>query len=445
MVDAAAVVLWRDTGARLELFVAQRSHKLRFMGGYFAFPGGVVDDADRADGADEARVLARCAVRELREEVGVALDVASLVPLSRIVTPPFAPVRYDTRFFLARVPTGAAPSVEASGGELVAGRFIGADDALLQWKRGELPLAPPVVLLIECCAGRDLDGFRAAASALAERHAAGKLPDMRFTPGVRMMSLKTPTLPPATTTNAFLVGVERRWLIEPAPVDVTEQDRLVEAIVEERDAGRPLAGVLLTHHHPDHVGAAARISKEFGVGVRAHPLTLARLPDGTRRGAPLIDGDEIDLGRAPDGTPGWTLRAIATPGHAIGHLCFRESRYRSLFAGDMVSTVSTIVIDPPEGHMATYLASLARLRTLDLGTIYPAHGPPALDGPKLLERFVTHRAERESRLAAALAEEPSASAESLLPKVYADVDARMHPIALRSLLAGIEKLRGAMT
>ena len=98
-----------------------------------------------------------------------------------------------------------------------------------------------------------------------------------------------------------------------------------------------------------------------------------------------------------------------------------------------------LVIDPPEGHMRTYLDSLERLRGLDVGTVYPAHGPATKDGAKLIGYYLRHRAEREETLTRELALGP-ASVEELVPRVYADTDARMHGYAARSLLAGLEKL-----
>ena len=116
----------------------------------------------------------------------------------------------------------------------------------------------------------------------------------------------------------------------------------------------------------------------------------------------LEHGDVLELGRAPDGRPGWRLHVRHTPGHAPGHLVFIEDRYRAAIVGDMVSTLSTIVIDPPEGHMATYLDSLRALLAEDIGTLYPAHGLAQLDGPALLRRYISHREERESKLVRAI-------------------------------------------
>jgi glyoxylase-like metal-dependent hydrolase (beta-lactamase superfamily II) len=262
---------------------------------------------------------------------------------------------------------------------------------------------------------------------------------VRHTPGVFTAPLATPTVPPATTTNCHVVGTERAWIVDPATYEASEREKLCEILDERRAAGDRLEGILVTHHHPDHVGSVSALSQRYDLVVRGHALTLDRLPPGFRRGAPLADGDELELGRAPDGTDGWTLRALFTPGHDRGHLAFVESRYRALIAGDLVSTLSTIVIDPPEGHMATYLASLERCRAEGIGAIHPAHGMSRLDGVAVLTRYLEHRRAREEKLVGALARGARTELE-LLPEVYEDVDEALLPLAARSLFAGLQKL-----
>jgi glyoxylase-like metal-dependent hydrolase (beta-lactamase superfamily II) len=154
-----------------------------------------------------------------------------------------------------------------------------------------------------------------------------------------------------------------------------------------------------------------------------------------------MDGDIIDLGLAPDGSDTWGLTVVHTPGHSPDHLCFLDNRYHAAIVGDMVSTVSTIVIDPPEGHMATYLSSLEKLCALPLRMLYPAHGAPHPDGRRLLRQYLAHRRQRENLIITALKKRiTTTTPESLLPEVYADVDPAMYPIAARSLLAGLIKL-----
>ena len=218
--------------------------------------------------------------------------------------------------------------------------------------------------------------------------------------------------------------------------DADEQERLFALVDELLAEGRELQAVLATHHHRDHTGAVAAMSRRYDVPVRAHELTLSRLEAGFRPGEPIADGDRIDLGQAPDGEPNWQLEAVFTPGHDRGHLCLRETRYDAVLVGDMLSTVSTIVIDPPEGHLRTYLASLERLLEIPMRTLYPAHGPAVPGGHALVADFLQHRAERERALVAALREGPATPAELVLA-VYHEIDASLHPLACRSLIAGL--------
>ncbi len=439
--NAAAVLLTRGEGAAREVLLVERAPELRFFGGYWALPGGVRDAADGPDVAgDDRPALRRCAVRELAEETGIRLGDATpaVRDVCRILTPPFAPTRYDTLFVQAPLPDGQTPAI--APGELVRGAFFTPRAALGAWRRGELRLVPPAVILLELLAAHaDLDAFGAAAAAVADGYRRGKLHRVQFSPGVMLLPLRTPTLPPATTTNCYVVGTDVLWIVDPGTYELDEQARLFEMVDELVAEGARVEGILATHHHRDHVGAIAATCQRYRVAVRGHALTLGRLPPGVRLGAPLADGARIDLGAAPDGRPGWFLEAIHTPGHDRGHLCFRESRYDTMLVGDMLSSISTIVIDPPEGHLATYLDSLERLGRERLTTLYPAHGPAVRDGQRVVAQYRRHRAQREEKLFAALTATAATEAD-LLPQVYADVDTRMLPVAARSLAAGLEKL-----
>ena len=203
--------------------------------------------------------------------------------------------------------------------------------------------------------------------------------------------------------------------------------------------GRTFEAILLTHHHIDHVGAVNAVSRRYRLPVRAHKETYRRVDGDYITGEPLADGDRLELGTAPDGSSDWHLKVVHTPGHAVDHLCYIDSRYHAAIAGDMLSTISTIIIDPPEGHMRTYLNSLNRLLEIPVKTLYPAHGLPHQDGHSLIRRFLKHRQKREDAIKSALAGDPR-SIDELLPDAYADVSADVYPVASRSLLAGLIKL-----
>lgn len=462
-----------------ELLLVERSKKLRHFGGFLAFPGGTLDEADDripveslGPGDASLRSYVAAGARELFEETGIwlgrggrepspsalkedrhrlldeevtfeevlarhrqHLDARDLEPLCRITTPPFSPVQFDTWFLRGHAPESTR--VEIWDGELVGGDFVEPEQTLAQWRRGEISVAPPMVMLLgEWAKGQAGLGERVAR--LTESYRQGTLHRVYFSPGILLVPLRTPTQPPATHTNTLIVGEERIHVIDPAPSDPSEQERFFDLVSELTNEGRALEGLLLTHYHPDHVGALVEMQKRFPVLARAHRDCMERLPSA-RLGKPLEHEDEIELGTAPDGSPGWKLRAYHVPGHARGHLAFHESRYGAIAVGDLVSTLSSILVDPSDGHLGTYLDSLRFLETVTDGTLYPGHGPPATPGRGVIRKTLEHREERERQVLAALSSEPQTLRE-LLAKVYTDVDPGVHPLAERSLLSGLIKL-----
>jgi glyoxylase-like metal-dependent hydrolase (beta-lactamase superfamily II) len=132
---------------------------------------------------------------------------------------------------------------------------------------------------------------------------------------------------------------------------------------------------------------------------------------------------------------------VHTPGHASNHLCFLLEEERCLFTGDHVMDGSTVVIKPPDGDMAQYLASLERIKAMRLSTLAPAHGHPIEDPKARIEWYLQHRVEREAAIAHALKEAGSATIDDLVATVYTDVDAERHPIARHTVHAHLLKLR----
>jgi len=480
----SAGILLRQRGNPRALYLVARRPELVFFGGYWAFPGGVLDAEDaelvppaEAASAGDAAVMRVAAARELFEETGVLcvrgsipdapvlaalrqellggntsfgellarhrleIDAGRFVPVCWMTTPIFAPVRYETLFFLVDVDPAETPSIV--DGELTAGEFMDAGAVLARWRAGELLIVPPAVLLLgilQHAPGPDpTPGFIEAAHALTASYARGKIHQVFFTPGVRKLSLYTETLPPANHTNAYLAGQDPAYLIDPGASKPEEHAKLFEALDEAIAAGVRLHAVLLTHAHGDHVRAVPAVVERYGVPVWAHADAVPALAGIASVARALADGDILPLGTSPDGQPGWTLQVLYTPGHAHGHLSFRESRYGAILAGDMISTVSTIVIVPPEGHLGTYLASLRRLRALPSGTLYPAHGPAKRDSHAVIDAYVAHRAERERKVVGALGAEPR-TLDEILPLAYDDVAPEAWPLARMSLEAGLIKL-----
>ena len=274
---------------------------------------------------------------------------------------------------------------------------------------------------------------------------AGEVPEIPLpvSPGIRVLALRTPTLPPAAHTNTYLVGPDQgpQIVVDPGS-PYPDQAQLLEAALDaDAAAGRPLGLVLLTHHHGDHVGGAAALAARHGVPIAAHRNTARRLAGRVPVTRELADGEPIALAGTVRSAEGAALDAITcvyTPGHADGHLCFELGD--ATIVGDMVAGFGTILIDPSEGDMADYLASLALMLGRAPTHLLPAHGPSIRDGRAKLREYIAHRTMREDRVVAALAARSASTLDELVADAYSDTPKPLWPLAARSLLAHLEKL-----
>jgi glyoxylase-like metal-dependent hydrolase (beta-lactamase superfamily II) len=215
---------------------------------------------------------------------------------------------------------------------------------------------------------------------------------------------------------------------------------LFKVLDEHAAAGRPLTAIVLSHHHPDHIGAAVACSERYGVPIWAHPRPAEKLRGKVPVHRMIHDGERLDLGPCPaDGRP-WFLEALHTPGHASGHVAFFDSFYRLLFAGDMISTMTSMVIAPPDGDLAAYLQSLRRLRELPSRMLLPSHGNVSAKPVELIDDALEHRAKRELQLLTALREGPTAIGD-LVARLYRGTPEPLLRFAQAQVLAGLLKLQ----
>jgi ribonuclease/clavin/mitogillin len=250
-------------------------------------------------------------------------------------------------------------------------------------------------------------------------------------PGVNVLPLRTPTLPPAEATNTVILGPAcgdgPRWIVDPATPHADERARLLDVLASTPD----LAGIALTHHHRDHLGAAAWLARELSLPVAAHAST-------SRLAAGLGVGLEVSIALVEDDCLGdW--RVLHTPGHASDHLCFVSDRGRVAVVGDMVASVGSILIDPGDGHMKTYLKELQRLEVLGLDVAIPAHGGAIARPSDLFAAYRRHRLHRASRVARALGDRPRTVAD-ITAEGWSEVHPSLMPLAARSCIAHLESL-----
>lgn len=466
---AASVIAVRRGSPDLLLWV-RRSEANPFLGGFHSFPGGrwAKEDGPMPDDPEAALpTMARCAARELFEETGLLFgfrggmppleeqrrvraavldgsvlfwptvkewglefDMSSYVPCGRWITPHFSRARFNTQFFWLNV-EGTPPDVDVWPGELESGGWIDPCAALKEWEHERIVLAMPTLYTIRVLA----EGSHGLPDRLHGIPEANGVPSrhVHVRPAITMIPMKTETIPPATHTNAVVIGDGDVVIIDPGSGAEDDLEALHRVVEEHLGPGGRLRAVLLTHAHRDHIGGVEAVRKRYGAPVWGHALVGDRVP----LDLVMVDGDVIDL----PGRNDRRLRALETPGHSRSHLAFFEEASRTVIAGDLVSGLSSVVIAPPDGDMRAYLDSLGRVRALGARTLVPGHGPPNRGVDQMLAERIEHRLVRERRVVEALEDGPL-DLEELRKRVYADTPDAEPRLAGLTLEAHLLKLEG---
>jgi glyoxylase-like metal-dependent hydrolase (beta-lactamase superfamily II)/8-oxo-dGTP pyrophosphatase MutT (NUDIX family) len=410
----------------------------------------------------------RIGMREVCDRLGMRLALDQLAYHSHWLTPPGLAKRFDTRFFVGAMPPGQTAALESE--ETAHHCWIRPQEALDAGSRIRLP--HPTRRTLESVAGfasaaellastralsaiartmphmadgpkgpRPVDPGEAAYAEIArldpngEGHARYALEPgraVRLSPHVVRITAPNPGVMTGPGTNTYLVGdpVSNRWaVIDPGPADAAHVQAVLAA------APGPIDAVLVTHTHVDHSPAAALMKTLTGAPV----MGMAPLHDGghdttfapERR---LAHGDRVAAGDV-------VLDVVHTPGHASNHLCYLLRAEKTLFTGDHVMQGSTVVINPPDGDMRAYMASLHLLQQLDLDWLAPGHGFLIGEPRAAVAALVAHRLAREAKVVQVLADVGPATIDMLLARVYDDVAPALHVVARRSLMAHLLDLQ----
>jgi len=425
-------------------------------------------EADAYEAARRAIAEGKASLHDLVRERAWRLATDRVHYFSHWITQAGRPRRYDTRFFLAEAPRHQRSSHD--GEELVHHVWIAPDEALGRHQRGEFNLLFPTMKTLEALAGLKTVGAAIEYARTPRRMPpmepragmgsqgrkllvpgdyawaeVGKLdPEQKgtasyeITPGtvvrlserVRRLTAPNPGMMTGPGTNTYLVGDAATGVavIDPGPPD----EQHVEAIVQA--AGGPIRWIFCTHTHNDHSPAARSLKARTGATTYGMVANFPAnqdpsfVPDVTCR-----EGEVYEVA-------GTRLRALHTPGHASNQVCFLLEPEKLLFTGDHIMQGSTVVINPPDGNMRQYFASLERLYGEDLEWLAPGHGFLMARPHEMVERLVVHRRGRENKVVNALRAHGISTIEQLVPTVYDDTPPRLHGWAARSLYAHLQKL-----
>jgi glyoxylase-like metal-dependent hydrolase (beta-lactamase superfamily II) len=260
-------------------------------------------------------------------------------------------------------------------------------------------------------------------------------------PGVRRVLCNNPSPFTFTGTVSYIVGRGKVAIIDPGPDDEAHAQALLDAV-----RGETVTHILVTHTHRDHSPNTPRIKAATGAPVYAEGVHRASRPYydsekmSTESGADrdfkpdieIRDGDVI----AGDG---WTLEAVATPGHTANHMAFAWPERKVLFVGDHVMGWSTSIVAPPDGSMIDYMASLHRLAARDDHLYFSGHGPEIPDAQKFVRFLIRHRQAREASILHRLAK-GEADIPTIVRASYIGIDPRLTGAAGYSVLAHLEDL-----
>ena len=502
---AATILLLRDQpNGQFEVLMTKRSDNASFAPGVYVFPGGTVDASDTQASEVKTYAMAaiREAFEELgvllaKDSSGAYVKQELLSAISRSPSGGFSkelahygllpaiddvlwmchwitdrdlPKRFDARFYVARMPPHQQPIADET--EQFEPTWISPIQALDRCAAGTFQMIFPTIRTLEhlkrfttvnevlqACAG-DVPIFTSCPrgglvkgkdvrymeheSPYGELHLVspdGKIVHnldwqyehpVRLTKNVKRLTCSNAGLMTGPGTNTYIVGEPGNYaVIDPGPNDSEHIAKIAQSV------GDQLKYILCTHSHPDHSPGAAKlkaltggIAPIIGLASRAtakqHSLFV---PDRE-----FIENETFSIGDS-------TLRIVFTPGHAANHVCIELIEDKLLFSGDHILNGSTTIVDPPDGNMNDYIASLDRLAQLDVEYILPAHGYVLGEAIKAITHLKAHRLKREAKVIKAMRLQPGGTHEEWVKVAYDDTPEKLHGIALRSLLAHVERIK----
>jgi glyoxylase-like metal-dependent hydrolase (beta-lactamase superfamily II) len=293
------------------------------------------------------------------------------------------------------------------------------------------------------------------ASFCAMRHLTRMAEDIRFNrvfplapgrveevaPGVRRLLCDNPSPFTFKGTVSYIVGRGQVAIIDPGPDDEKHIAALLDAA-----RGETVTHILVTHTHRDHSPGVARVKAATGATTLGEGPHRAARPLHIGEAPRLDASNDTDFNpeqRLADGEvvsgPGFTLEAIATPGHTANHMAYALREQGLIFSGDHVMGWSTSIVAPPDGAMSDYVASLEKLARRAEPVYLPGHGDLIREAPGFVQSYIRHRQGREASILHRLAK-GAADIPTLVRAIYIGLDPRLSRAAGLSVLAHLEDL-----
>ncbi|WP_428608959.1 MBL fold metallo-hydrolase [Sedimenticola sp.] len=440
MRDAVTAVLVHGE----EVFVIKRQDYLRAFPGYYAFPGGKVDEEDAGYRYSHPHIAGfkperiRALIRELDEELGFDLEqaivqdqVEQVALMGIAVTPPFERVRFHAHYY--KIVLKSKPVFRPHSDEIAWSDWLHRDAFLERYESGQGMMVVPIMrtarAFAEDMATRTIEPFNLDYDEQRE------LAYLEMIRGLGYIPTPSNTLPPAEYTYALIVGDggAPRYLVDPAP----ESDAVLQLMFNTLER-YPVDGILITHHHRDHHERAPEIAQQLGL-----PLLCSRKTEQHLlrcNGADYLQGVEVIHVQEGTHLTQWLGRDVhcyELPGHDDGMIGLAPVDMSWFFVADLVQPMATVVIPEPEGNMQDYFNTLQRIIDLQPRAIVSSHGIP-IGGTHLLEKTLQHRQEREAQIRTLIDE--GDDLDQIVQKLYRGIPSKLIPLAEQNVRQHLRKL-----
>lgn len=434
----SVTAVFKFSGDKEEYLLLKRAHHLKAFPGYTSFVGGKVDQDDREreavlKGYDhiESSWL-NAIVREVTEEVEYELvlnksNIVSITHLGTATTPSFQKVRFKNQYILIELKEKFIPKNDE--GEILSSTWQTLNTFFEEDERGEHMMVPPSRELLK----RQSKGILDINKDLNLEFSDDCVPEIEMVRGISILMPLSNTFPPAYRTNCFYLSGEQKILIDPSPAGMKEYNRLVNTLGE-----RKIDFIFLTHHHIDHFENVNHLARELSVPIKLSKKTYDLISNRTPRN--YFAKIKIDFLKEGDVLCSWKgaeLIVHEVPGHASGQLAIVDSMNRIYIVSDLIQTIGTVMVTPPNGDMAKYFNSLSRVINLNPNFVFPSHGLP-MGGVEKLKSTLLHRKGREEHIKKLL--EMNKSTEEIYKIIYPFLNDNLKHYALGTIQAHIEKI-----
>lgn len=426
------------------VFFIKRQNYLPVFPGYYATPGGKVDKTD-PDSEFAGEIwpksvrpqILHALVREVKEELNYDLleaiesgEVVRIDDIGIAITPEFNPYRFKNYYF--KITLTHEKNFDLDANEAEFGEWNTPVGLHEKYKTGRVLAVPPAITLLKTFSENPHHDKPIDMSLPHDPET--EVPMIESICGVRQFLPLSNTFPPANRTNSFIIGDERKLLIDPSPKDEAELKKFLKSVSKIG-----FDSIFLTHHHPDHYQFSAQIARDFKTGIELSADTYERIKQ--QSGDHYFEGIAVTIRKEGDvvttslGSP---VKVYEVPGHDEGQLALAPDSMNWFLAGDLIQTVGTVVIQAPEGDMKKYFATLERIIDLKPANIIPSHGI-IIGGTHKLEETLKHRRQREEQVLNYYLQ--NKTVEEMLAAIYPGLEAGLLPYAQRQIEAHLKKLR----